>query len=56
MSDNPGDGSRARVVAWENTWAARLAAAVRAAEGELAMPERIARDAAVEAIAALDGN
>ncbi|MER7695835.1 MULTISPECIES: hypothetical protein [unclassified Streptomyces] len=55
MSDSPGDGSCARVVARENTWAARPAA-VRAAEGEPATLERIARDAAVEAIAALDGN
>ncbi|WP_179892400.1 hypothetical protein [Streptomyces sp. rh34] len=29
VSDSLGDGSSALVVAWENTWAARLAAAVR---------------------------
>ncbi|MFI1933535.1 DUF6325 family protein [Streptomyces sp. NPDC020330] len=56
VSDSLGDGSSALVVAWENTWAARLAAAVRGSEGELVMLERVPRDAVVEAIASLDGN
>ncbi|MFJ6512894.1 DUF6325 family protein [Streptomyces sp. NPDC091406] len=53
VSDSLGEESSALVVAWENTWAARLAAAVRGSEGELVMLERIPRDAVVEAITAL---
>lgn len=48
--------SSALVMAWENTWARRLAAAVRDSEGEVVMLERIPRETVVEAIAALDGN
>ncbi|MGW7066812.1 DUF6325 family protein [Streptomyces sp. NPDC054855] len=46
--------SSALVVAWENTWAARLGAAVRESRGELLFLERIPREAVVEAVAALD--
>ncbi|MEV6265471.1 DUF6325 family protein [Streptomyces sp. NPDC051784] len=48
--------SSALVVAWENTWARRLAAAVRDSEGEVVMLERIPRDTVIEAVTALDGN
>ncbi|MFC8229778.1 DUF6325 family protein [Streptomyces sp. NPDC057287] len=46
--------SSALVVAWENTWAARLATALRESRGEMALLERIPRDAVVAAAAALD--
>ncbi|MGW6270183.1 DUF6325 family protein [Streptomyces sp. NPDC055060] len=46
--------SSAVVVAWENTWAARLGAAVRDSHGEIRLLERIPRDTVVEAISALD--
>ncbi|MEU5955908.1 DUF6325 family protein [Streptomyces sp. NPDC047525] len=46
--------SSAVVVAWENTWAARLAGAVRESRGEILLFERIPREAVVEAVAALD--
>jgi hypothetical protein len=39
---------------WENSWAARLAAAVRASHGQLISQERIPRQAVLRAIAALD--
>ncbi|MFD4021831.1 DUF6325 family protein [Streptomyces sindenensis] len=56
VSDSLGAESSALVVAWENTWAARLSAAVRSSDGELVMLERIPRDAVVEAITALQGS
>ncbi|MEU2824585.1 DUF6325 family protein [Streptomyces bacillaris] len=56
VSDSLANGSSALVVAWENTWAARLAAAVRGSEGELVMLERVPREEVVAAIASLDGN
>ncbi|MFF1355119.1 DUF6325 family protein [Streptomyces sp. NPDC058297] len=46
--------SSAVVVAWENTWAARLGAAVRDSHGEILLLERIPRSAVVEAVTALD--
>ncbi|MEV3933588.1 DUF6325 family protein [Streptomyces sp. NPDC049944] len=46
----------ALVMAWENTWARRLATAVRDSKGEVVMLERIPRETVIEAIAALDGN
>jgi Family of unknown function (DUF6325) len=49
-------GSSAMVVVWENTWAARLAAAVRSSHGQLVAQERIPRDAVLRAIDALDKN
>lgn len=45
--------SSALVIVWENRWAARLAAAVRASNGQLAAQERIPRENVLRAIAAL---
>lgn len=56
VSDSLTQESSALVVAWENTWAARLSAAVRGSEGELVMLERVPREAVLEAISALDDN
>lgn len=47
-------GSSAMVVVWENSWAARLAAAVRNSNGYLIAQERIPRENVVRAITALD--
>ncbi len=47
-------GSAAMVVVWENSWAARLAAAIRGSHGEVVVQERIPRDTVLRAIAALD--
>lgn len=47
-------GSSAMVVVWENSWAARLAAAVRNSHGSLIAQERIPRENVMRAIAALD--
>ncbi len=44
----------AMVVVWENSWAARLAAALRASHGQVVAQERIPRDAVLRAIAALN--
>jgi Family of unknown function (DUF6325) len=46
--------SSALVIVWENRWAARLAAAVRASHGRLISQERIPRETVLRAIAALD--
>jgi len=46
--------SSALVIVWENSWAARLAAAVRASHGRLVSQERIPRETVLRAIAALD--
>lgn len=53
VADNLPPESSALVVAWENTWAARLATALRDSQGELLLLERIPRAAVVEAVAAL---
>jgi uncharacterized membrane protein len=47
-------GSSALVVVWENTWAGRLAAAVRGSNGRLVALERIPHDVVLTALAALD--
>lgn len=47
-------GTAALVIVWENSWASRLAAAVRASHGRLIAQERIPRDNVLRAIAALD--
>lgn len=47
-------GSSAMVIVWENSWAARLAAAVRNSNGSLIAQERIPRENVMRAIAALD--
>jgi hypothetical protein len=46
--------SSALVIVWENRWAARLAAAVRASHGQLISQDRIPRETVLRAIAALD--
>jgi len=46
--------SSALVVVWENTWAARFAAAVRGSRGRVITQERIPRETVLRAIAALD--
>ena len=46
--------SSALVIVWENSWASRLAAAVRASHGRLVSQERIPRETVLRAIAALD--
>ncbi|MFJ8822745.1 DUF6325 family protein [Streptomyces sp. NPDC102467] len=56
VADHLPPESSALVVAWENTWAARLATAIRASDGELLLMERIPRDTIAEAIAALDSD
>ncbi|MFJ7416220.1 DUF6325 family protein [Streptomyces sp. NPDC098077] len=53
VSDGLTPGSSALVLAWENTWAARLATAIRESDGELALLERIPRDSVTEAVTAL---
>jgi len=47
-------GSSALVIVWENSWAGRLAAAIRASHGQLISQERIPRETVLRAIAALD--
>jgi uncharacterized membrane protein len=47
--------SSAVLIVWENTWAARLSAAVRGSRGEIALVERIPHETVVRAIDALDG-
>jgi hypothetical protein len=42
------------VVVWENSWAARLAAALRNSHAEVAVMERIPRETVLAAFAALD--
>ena len=46
--------SSALVIVWENTWAARFAAAVRGSNGKLIADVRIPRDVVLKAVAALD--
>ncbi len=46
--------SSALVIVWENRWAARFAVAVRASHGRLLSQERIPRETALRAVAALD--
>ncbi|WP_306321569.1 MULTISPECIES: DUF6325 family protein [unclassified Streptomyces] len=53
VSDNLPAESSALVVAWENTWAARLGAAVRDSNGQVLFLERIPRETVDEAIEAL---
>ena len=47
-------GSSALVIVWENSWAGRLAAAIRASHGQLISQDRIPREIVLQAIAALD--
>jgi uncharacterized membrane protein len=46
--------SSALVIVWENTWASRLASAIRGSGGELVSYFRIPREAVVEAILDLE--
>jgi len=46
-------GSSALVIVWENTWAARVAAAIRGSHGEVVFLERIPRENVLAAIEAL---
>ncbi|MFI0237774.1 DUF6325 family protein [Streptomyces sp. NPDC016845] len=54
VADQLPNDSAALIVAWENTWAARLTTALRRSHGELLLLERIPRETVLEAIAALD--
>ena len=47
-------GSSALVIVWENSWACRLATAIRASHGQLISQDRIPRETVLRAIAALD--
>jgi hypothetical protein len=42
------------VIVWENSWASRLAAALRGSHGQMVAQERIPRETVLRAIAALD--
>ncbi len=54
IADSLEPNSSALVIVWENTWAARLGAAVRNSNGQVIVMERIPRDIVLAAIAALD--
>ena len=47
-------GSSALVIVWENTWAGRLAAAIRGSHGQVLALERIPREDVLRAVAALE--
>ncbi|MGD9962011.1 DUF6325 family protein [Nocardioides sp.] len=47
-------GTSALVVVWENSWAARLGAAIRGSNGRVVALERIPREDVLAAVAALD--
>ncbi|WP_299538871.1 DUF6325 family protein [uncultured Streptomyces sp.] len=54
VADSLAPGSSALVVAWENSWATRLATALRQSHGEMVLLERIPREDVERAIASLD--
>lgn len=54
IADGLDPGSSAMVIVWENSWAARLAAALRGSHGQVVTQERIPRESVLAAIAALD--
>jgi uncharacterized membrane protein len=54
IADELDPGSSAMVIVWENSWAARLAAALRGSHGQVVAQERIPHDSVVRAIAALE--
>lgn len=54
IADGLDPGASAMVIVWENSWAARLAAALRGSHGQVVAQERIPRDSVLRAIAALD--
>lgn len=47
-------GTAALVLVWENSWAARLAGAMRRAGGQLVAAERIPADVVMDALAAIE--
>ncbi len=54
IADQLEGDSSALVIVWENRWAARFAAVVRASHGRLISQERIPRETVLRAIASLD--
>jgi hypothetical protein len=54
IADGLDPGSSAMVIVWENSWAARLAAALRSSHGQMVAQERIPRENVLRAIAALN--
>ncbi len=54
IADGLDENSSALVIVWENTWAARLAAAIRGSHGQLISQDRIPRENVLAALAALD--
>lgn len=54
IADGLDAGSSALVIVWENTWASRLAEAIRASHGRLLSQDRIPHEDVMRAIAALD--
>jgi len=54
IAENLDPGSSALVVVFENTWAARLARAIRESHGQLLSLERVPRDSVLTALAALE--
>lgn len=54
IADELDPGSSAMVIVWENSWAARLASALRGSHGQVVAQERIPRESVLRAIAALD--
>jgi uncharacterized membrane protein len=54
IADTLEPNSSALVIVWENSWAARLGAAVRNSNGQVIVMERIPREAVEAAIAALN--
>lgn len=53
VADDLDPGSAAIVIVWENSWASRLAAALRGSEGEVVLLERVPREVVLTAIDAL---
>ena len=53
MADGLEPNSSALVVVWENTWASRLASAIRGSGGEVVSYVRIPREVVTTAIEAL---
>ena len=54
VADGLDPDSSALIVAWENTWAARVASAIRGSGGRLLFLERVPREDVVTAVKALD--
>lgn len=54
IADDLDPGSAAMVIVWENSWAARLAAAIRGSQGEIVLLERVPREVVMAAIDALE--